>query len=487
VNMTRSAVGEAASAVQVKRSTGQPNSLTRAIIYYGLAEALLILAVSAGALLAYSQYVLTWTPPSQDVFMPGLIFALAVFAHGVGIRHAKNLSMDPQVAVVWVAITCTIRAFAILLLYLFVFKASDSISRGGTLVQFCVVVTTVTMSRTTFSYWIKSAIAAGKVVSGRIMVIAGPARMATIEMSNGLLDRLRGEGAEIVSLVNMPNGEGDAGEADAIAAVVGNCRNGSIDSVVILPSASAMEVAGRIAAALYETPVTVHVIPSVSLRGAIETSHGQIAGEPAIVIKHTALDTLSLLLKRLVDIVCTLLGIAIVLPVLICIAIAIKMDSAGPVLFRQTRHGYGNRTFRVFKFRTMRVLEDGAAFRQATANDPRITRVGRVLRRTNLDELPQLLNVLWGDMSLVGPRPHPVALNDDFSTRISLYNRRHNILPGITGWAQVNGHRGETDNEMKMRQRVEHDLWYVDNWSLLLDLRILLLTIFSAAAYKNAR
>jgi len=242
----------------------------------------------------------------------------------------------------------------------------------------------------------------------------------------------------------------------------------------------------RLVAALSEAPVTVHVIPFASSLGGLGTTHGQIGGQPAIVIRQTAMDTLNWLSKRAFDIVGAAAGLVMVLPVFLCIAVAIKLDSRGPVFFRQVRHGYGNRTFRVFKFRSMRVMEDGAAFRQATRNDPRVTRVGRLLRRTNLDELPQLLNVLRGDMSLVGPRPHPVALNDDFASRIRLYNRRHNLLPGITGWAQVNGHRGETDDEIKMRRRVEHDLWYVDNWSLPLDIRILFLTVFSSGAYKNA-
>jgi lipopolysaccharide/colanic/teichoic acid biosynthesis glycosyltransferase len=135
----------------------------------------------------------------------------------------------------------------------------------------------------------------------------------------------------------------------------------------------------------------------------------------------------------------------------------------------------------------MHVLEEGKAFRQATRNDPRVTRVGRFLRRTNLDEIPQLFNVLFGEMSVVGPRPHPVALNEAFSDRIKWFNRRHNIRPGITGWAQINGYRGETDTIEKMAGRVEHDLWYLDNWSFFLDFKIMLLTVFSPLAYREAR
>ena len=135
----------------------------------------------------------------------------------------------------------------------------------------------------------------------------------------------------------------------------------------------------------------------------------------------------------------------------------------------------------------MTSLDDGRVVRQVSAGDARVTRVGRVLRRFNLDELPQLLNVLRGEMSLVGPRPHALAHDQAFERTIALYARRHNVKPGITGWAQVNGLRGETDTEEKMAARVEHDLFYIDNWSVLLDIRILLLTVFSAKAYANAR
>jgi len=173
-------------------------------------------------------------------------------------------------------------------------------------------------------------------------------------------------------------------------------------------------------------------------------------------------------------------------PVLILAAVAIKLTSEGPVFYRQERHCFNRRRFRIFKFRTMYHKSDSGIFRQATINDARITPVGSVLRRTNIDELPQLLNVLTGDMSIVGPRPHAIAHDQDFEQRIANYARRHNIKPGITGWAQVNGFRGETDTDDKMRARVEHDLTYVDHWSFLLDVKIIFLTIFSRAAYRNA-
>jgi lipopolysaccharide/colanic/teichoic acid biosynthesis glycosyltransferase len=171
----------------------------------------------------------------------------------------------------------------------------------------------------------------------------------------------------------------------------------------------------------------------------------------------------------------------------LALALAIKLDSPGPVFFRQQRHGFNKETFGIWKFRTMTVSEDGDDVRQARRNDVRITKLGAKLRRYNIDELPQLINVLLGEMSLVGPRPHAIIHDNAFEANVALYARRHNVLPGITGWAQVNGFRGETDTQEKITQRIEHDLYYIDNWSLALDLWILVLTLVSRKAYANAR
>ena len=175
-----------------------------------------------------------------------------------------------------------------------------------------------------------------------------------------------------------------------------------------------------------------------------------------------------------------------IFPVTAVISLAVRLESAGPALFRQKRHGYNNEQINVIKFRTMTVVESGESFQQAIKSDPRITPLGRILRRTNIDEFPQLFNVLLGEMSIVGPRPHPVALNEQYERLITPFMRRHNIKPGITGWAQVNGHRGGTDTIEKMQRRLEYDLHYIDNWSFLFDLQIIILTLFSRKAYRNA-
>jgi exopolysaccharide biosynthesis polyprenyl glycosylphosphotransferase len=174
------------------------------------------------------------------------------------------------------------------------------------------------------------------------------------------------------------------------------------------------------------------------------------------------------------------------MPFLVGVALLIRRDSRGPALFLQRRYGFNQQPFRILKFRTMETAEDGDVIVQATRDDARVTRVGRWLRRWSIDELPQLLNVIKGDMSLVGPRPHALSHNREYEQKISRYARRHNVKPGITGWAQVHGLRGETDTDEKMRKRVEHDLYYIDNWSLWLDVRILFLTLFSRNSHRNA-
>ncbi len=180
----------------------------------------------------------------------------------------------------------------------------------------------------------------------------------------------------------------------------------------------------------------------------------------------------------MLDVVLGCLAILVSAPILIIAAIAIKLDSPGPVIFRQRRNGLNGVPFVIFKFRTMTVMEEGANFRQVRRGDSRVTRIGLLLRQSSIDELPQLFNVLKGDMSLVGPRPHPLALDDEFRNKISTYGCRFHAVPGITGWAQVNGLRGETSRFEQMSGRVAHDLWYIENWSFGLDIYIIIKTFF---------
>ena len=191
-------------------------------------------------------------------------------------------------------------------------------------------------------------------------------------------------------------------------------------------------------------------------------------------------------LKRIEDIVLGAFFTLVSLPVMLAVAIGIKLTSPGPVLFKQNRYGLNGKQIPVWKFRTMRVMENSAVVTQATRNDPRITRFGAFLRKTSLDELPQFCNVLQGTMSIVGPRPHAVAHNEQYRVLVENYMIRHKVKPGITGLAQIHGFRGETDTIDKMEKRIQYDLEYIQSWSLLLDIKIVFLTFFRGFVGKNA-
>lgn len=236
-----------------------------------------------------------------------------------------------------------------------------------------------------------------------------------------------------------------------------------------------------------EDLVNIRFIPDVLSLAMFNGEMIELMGSPALNLVSSPLSGSALLQKAIFDRLFAVCALIAVSPLMVAIAIAVKMSSKGPVFFRQTRKGVDGRTFRIFKFRTMRAHAKTAGFvQQATRDDPRITSVGSFLRRTSLDELPQFLNVLRGEMSVVGPRPHATAHDDHYQTIVDGYIHRYRIKPGITGWAQVNGFRGETDQIEKMQGRVECDLYYLRNWSLKLDIRIVVATVMKGSAHQNA-
>ncbi len=232
-----------------------------------------------------------------------------------------------------------------------------------------------------------------------------------------------------------------------------------------------------IESALRVSPLPVRLIPSAEFRSILGRNGSPFfASAYAVELQRAPIGLPAQIAKRALDILVASFAIVALMPVFVMAAAAVKIDSAGPVIFRQRRNGFDRHQFTIFKFRTMRVLEDGAVVRQARRDDDRITAVGRFLRRTSIDELPQLFNVLRGEMSLVGPRPHALAHDQEFTALIGDYCMRHHVKPGITGWAQIKGCRGETAKPGDMQRRVNFDLWYIKNWSLMLDLNILFRT-----------
>jgi len=263
------------------------------------------------------------------------------------------------------------------------------------------------------------------------------------------------------------------GRLDQLADYV---KSHHIDLIYItLPMASQPRIL-RLLNELRDTTASIYFVPDIFMFDLIQARMDSIGGLPVVAVCETPFFGVNGLLKSMSDYVLAALILLFISPLLLAICIGVKLSSPGPILFKQRRYGLDGRQIIVYKFRTMNVLEDGHEVKQATRDDGRITPFGRFLRRSSLDELPQFINVLQGRMSIVGPRPHAIAHNETYRKLINGYMVRHKVKPGVTGWAQVNGLRGETDTVDKMRQRIEYDLAYLRNWSLRLDLQIILKT-----------
>lgn len=260
-----------------------------------------------------------------------------------------------------------------------------------------------------------------------------------------------------------------------------------VDEVWIILPLKEEELIQRISACLIDLSITVRYAPDFMGLSFRRHTMTEISGHPLINLYATPMEGGRRWIKAIEDRSLALLFLMIASPIMLLIALLIKLTSPGPVFFKQERHGWNGKKFRVYKFRSMVVHQESAGqVSQATKHDARITTIGRILRRTSLDELPQLINVLEGDMSIVGPRPHAVAHNEYYKDLVCSYMHRFRMKPGITGWAQVSGYRGETDTLEKMQRRVEYDLYYIENWTLLFDIRIILLTFWRGFFHKNA-
>ncbi|HNQ03403.1 MAG TPA: undecaprenyl-phosphate glucose phosphotransferase [Thiobacillaceae bacterium] len=263
-------------------------------------------------------------------------------------------------------------------------------------------------------------------------------------------------------------------------------NHNGIDLVYItLPMASQPRTLALLDA-LRDTTASVYFVPDIFISDLIQARVDHIHGMPVVALTESPTLGVSGIGKRISDILIASLILLLIWPVLLVIALAVKLSSPGPIIFKQRRYGLDGHEILVYKFRSMHVSEDGGEIRQASRGDPRVTRVGAFLRRTSLDELPQFINVLQGRMSVVGPRPHAVAHNEQYRKLIKGYMLRHKVKPGITGWAQVNGLRGETETLDKMRARIQYDIDYIRNWSLMFDLVIIVKTILVVWRDRNA-
>jgi putative colanic acid biosynthesis UDP-glucose lipid carrier transferase len=370
-------------------------------------------------------------------------------------------------------------AFLILASGVFTWGVSHDLSRGDILMFWAIGAVGLLIHRAVWRVVLPRALESGA-LRGRTVVSMSCEEAVPQRFS----DNLSRYGYHILAHFHVPAGEPSA--EDVIDSVITLCRTSDIEEVLLFVDPERMTYLRSIAKRLRVLPLPVTLVPFGALAQLFQRAHSDIGDTVAIEIQRAALSPMEQTVKRIIDIVVAVTALTILAPLMISVAIAIKFDSKGPIFFRQTRHGFNGRPFGIYKFRSMTVMEDGEVVRQAQKNDDRVTRIGYWIRRLSIDELPQLLNVVYGDMSIVGPRPHASAHDRYFTSAIEKYAFRHHVKSGITGWAQVCGARGETDTLDKMQRRVELDLWYINNWSIWLDFSIMIRTIFVVFGTENA-
>jgi putative colanic acid biosynthesis UDP-glucose lipid carrier transferase len=421
----------------------------------------------------------------------GMLVAAITFnvigdANGLYRPTLRSASGKVEIGKIWTSWALTP---PLLLTIAFAFKESDSYSRAVTLIWFALAPVILSIVRygtrrmngelyrrgvATRSVHIVGATKMGALIAQRI--IDDPASGLRVHGFFDDRDRER--------LHPMPKALGEPmGKLDELLELA---RKGQVDIVYIALPLRAESRISEIVRRLADSTASVYVVADFLVFDLVHAQWSNVQGLPVVSVFESPFYGVNGWLKRFEDIVLGSLILLLISPAMALIAIGIKLTSNGPVFFRQRRYGLNGEEIRVLKFRSMTVAEDGPDVKQATKGDQRITRLGAILRRTSLDELPQFINVLSGEMSIVGPRPHAVAHNEMYRRMIHGYMLRHKVKPGITGWAQVNGWRGETDTLEKMEQRINHDLHYIQNWGLLFDIKIIVKTVVGTGTRQNA-
>jgi Undecaprenyl-phosphate glucose phosphotransferase len=448
------------------------------LITIAATEFLFVAAAAYFGSVFYHRVVLLYWPDPQKYVSAAILIAALVLLVSVSFRHFVRIQTEPRHRFLWNGVGAVTLAFSFFLSMMFLLKTAEDYSRGAFLFQIASVGLAVLSVRTAWYSRLQTAIALGLIEARRAVLIGDPNRCSQ------LATRLSATGIRTVHSFQLVASDDAMATRKTLSEPIQACRILRPDDIVIATAENDPTVISTLADSLSELPVDVHIVPveSTLMASARLAEFGNVV---TIRVCRRPLSIFDRIAKRTLDIVIAVAGLILFSPLLLMVSLAIKLDSRGPIFFRQTRHGYNNERIGVLKFRTMSVMEDGDNFRQVVQNDPRVTRFGRVLRRANLDELPQLFNVLSGKMSVVGPRPHATAHNKMFEQLILPFSRRHNVKPGITGWAQVNGCRGETETIEKMRRRVEYDLYYIDHWSFLFDMQIIIMTLFSKSVYLD--
>ncbi|MGY3451435.1 undecaprenyl-phosphate glucose phosphotransferase [Bradyrhizobium sp. USDA 4353] len=395
-------------------------------------------------------------------------------------RPAELLVLPRQIRA-----TCLtwITAFLVLAGALFALKIGSEFSRGTSIVFAMLGLSALILNRRITEYLLVKGLAEKRFSGRNIVLITDEAS----KDNAGLIQVLTDTGFRVKRHFLLPEpGAGADQRQRIVASVIDSVRGSDIEEIVVGANPDPWSDLRTLGAELRVLPFPVSFVPVGTASEMFKRPRRELGSAVCIELHRGLMSPVEHATKRLMDVLLAGLALTLLSPLLLLVAIAIRLDSPGPVLFRQQRCGFNGRAFQIFKFRTMSVLEDGPSVVQARLGDSRFTRIGAWLRRTSIDELPQLLNVLNGSMSLVGPRPHALAHDNEFDKLVRNYAFRRRVKPGLTGWAQVHGCRGPTPTRASIEQRVEFDLWYIDNWSLSLDIAILLRTPLELIRGNNA-
>ncbi|MGJ4949740.1 undecaprenyl-phosphate glucose phosphotransferase [Bradyrhizobium sp. HKCCYLS20291] len=376
-----------------------------------------------------------------------------------------------------------ITAFLVLSGALFALKIGSEFSRGTSIVFAMLGLAALLVHRRMTAFLLTKGLAERRFSGRAIVLITDEAGKDSASLAQALTDT----GFRVKRHFLLPEPGADLAHRQRIvASVIDFVRGSDVEEIVVGANPHPWSDLRTLGAELRVLPFPVSFVPLGTASDIFKRPQRELGSAVCVELQRGMLSPLEHGLKRIMDVVIASAALTALSPLLALVAIGIKLDSPGPVLFRQQRCGFNGRSFQIYKFRTMSVLEDGPTVVQAQAGDKRFTRLGAWLRRTSIDELPQLLNVLNGSMSLVGPRPHALAHDNEFDKLVRNYAFRRRVKPGLTGWAQVHGCRGPTPTRASIEERVEHDLWYIDNWSLSLDVAILLRTPIELIRGDNA-
>lgn len=445
------------------------NVIQRGAVSYLIAavDTLIIIAAAIVSGISYHYVMFGYVDPASKYFAIGMVFAagfvLLMVVRGY-YRPSVLVFFGRQVVYI---VACSFVLATFLALVVFLLGASDFFSRGAIAIFAGTSTLGVVASRFFWAGYLRDATMRGTVQKKKILLIrASSQQFSTYKHELGEL------GLEADHVLSVD----DEDRSSQLLASLSVSMTSKVSEIYLMTDGFSRDALQGIIKQLRTLPVPVHVIldPFVAQFAALPISN--LGGMSVVEVQRAPLNLAERYVKRAFDIAVASVALFFFAPLMLLVAIAIKLDSRGPVFFRQQRRGFGSEPFNILKFRSMSVMESDGEMTQAVRNDARVTRAGKLIRSTSIDELPQFWNVLVGNMSVVGPRPHAVSQEDHYDRLIARYAFRRHVKPGITGWAQINGHRGATPTVSSMEDRLEHDLWYMHHWSLWLDIRIMLRT-----------